>query len=808
VTLSLAVDLPVSGMRCAGCTSKIEDALATQAGVASSRASVVASEVRLELAPGPGVPAALAGAVASIEGLGFAVARERRRFSLAGATVLAAEVERRARAALGVLSVVFDPKGPALEVEAVATSAARTALDAALRDVGVLGGAASSADPDPLAGAHRREARLLALELAIAGIAAPFAMALSMRHMLGVWHALPTATANLAQLAVATPVMLVSGARITRSAWLLARRGTSDMNTLVALGTWTAFAFSALVALAPGVVPGADVHFESAVTILLLVLVGRALDERARTKAREAVGLLLALAPHRATVRRGEAWVEIDVAELTVTDRLLVRPGERIAADGTIRVGTSAVDRSLLSGESLPVEVGPGDAVAAGTINTAGALEVEIEKLGGDTLLGRIVEHVRAARMSRAPIQRAADAVAARFVPVVLVLALLTFVAWHVFGPSVSRAVTAAVAVLVIACPCALGLATPLAITVAFGAASRRGLLFRGGEALERAASVDTVVFDKTGTLTEGRPAVARVVPVATEDDGAVLALAAAVLAGSEHPLARAVTAQAAERKVVPPPATPTRAHAGRGAESEVRGRRALAGSARFLDEAGIAIPPALAELAEEDARAGRSIVYVAHGMAVVGFVALADPPRADAAEAVRTLARAGITVAMATGDNAAAATAVARELGIDTVHAGLLPADKLALVERLEASGRRVAMVGDGVNDAPALARATLGVAMGSGTDVALESAGVAIHGGQGPEAVASALALARRAMRVIRQNLWWAFGYNLAALPVAAGVLYPVWGLQLDPMVGAFAMVASSASVSLNSLRLARAE
>lgn len=607
-------------------------------------------------------------------------------------------------------------------------------------------------------------------------------------------------------LAVATPIQLWAGAPFYAGAWRAARRRTVDMNTLVALATTVAWASSAFVSLFPATALAAgfrtQIYYEPALMILGLVLIGRVLEQRARGRTWAALRALVGLQPESARVIRNGEEIDVSIAAVRVGDRVRVRPGERVAVDGVIEDGSSAVDESMVTGESIPVEKHPGAEVIAGTQNGSGSLVVRAARVGHDATVARIVALVVQAQASKAPIQRLADRVAAVFVPTILALALLTFGSWAFFGaePGLSLALRRAIAVLVVACPCALGLATPTAILVGVTASAARGILVRSGRAFEVAHRIDTVVFDKTGTLTAGAPVVSEVVG----DEREVLALAAAVEVASEHPLAEAVVGRARALGLRLSPAQGFRAWPGRGVGATVDGRHVLLGSARFLEEAGVRIGD-VGERAAALAADGTTVLYVAADGAVIGVVAVMDPPNLEAAGAIARLRAMGLEVQMASGDAAETAHGIARRVGIGAEHvaAGLLPEDKEELVRALQASGRVVAMVGDGINDAPALARADLGIALGTGTDAAIGAAEITLVR-SGLDGVAEAIRLSRRGMTVIRQNLFWAFAYNAVLVPLAMGAFHPLLEIDLSPVLSSFAMSLSSVSVVTNSLRL----
>ncbi|RYB07965.1 heavy metal translocating P-type ATPase [Lichenibacterium ramalinae] len=622
---------------------------------------------------------------------------------------------------------------------------------------------------------------------------------------------------NLAQMVLATPVVFWAGWPFIQRGWASLRSRNLNMFTLVMIGTGVAWAYSAVATLAPGLFPPAfhtmggavGTYFEAAAVITLLVLVGQVLELKARDSTSTAIRGLLDLAPkfaRRIAPDGSEADVPLDA--VAVGDRLRLRPGETVPVDGTVESGEAELDQSSVTGESLPVRKRAGDAVIGGTISRTGGLVIRADKVGRDTLLSRIVQLVAAAQRSRAPIQRLADRVSGWFVPGVLAAALAAFAAWMVFGPEprFASAVIAAVSVLIIACPCALGLATPMSIMVGVGRGARAGVLIRDAEALERLERVDTVVLDKTGTLTRGVPAVTAVAAAEGFGEDEVLALAAAVERASEHPLARAILAAAEARGLPVAEAEGFASPAGRGVHALVAGTDVLVGSARFLEDKGVAVG-ALAARADAFRADGATAVLVAAGGRLAGAIGVADAVRPESAAVVRALKAAGLRVVMLTGDNDATARAIAAPLGIDEVLADVLPDAKAAAVERLKREGRIVAMAGDGVNDAPALALADVGVAMGTGTDVAMQSAGVTLLGGD-LAGLLRARALSRATMGNIRQNLAFAFLYNGIGIPVAAGVLYPAFGLLLSPMLAAAAMALSSVSVIGNALRLRGAD
>jgi P-type Cu+ transporter len=754
-SLQQRLDLPVTGMTCAACARHVENALAKTPGVVSANVNVALHRATVVIDPAAVEPQALAQAVENA-GYGLVLPQPRR----------------------------------------VATE----------------GRAAAAEEDDPESRARAEESVEARRRFAVAVVFGLPVVAIAMAH-----GALEFPGKNVAQLLLTLPVMLYSGRGFFARAWAAAHHGTSDMNTLIALGTGAAFLYSTVATLAPRWVSawagGAGhahppVYFEAAAAIIALVLLGRMLETTARGKTSAAIRKLARLQARSARVLRDGAEVELPLAEVRVGDGVAVRPGERIPLDGEVVEGVSHVDESMLTGESVPVRKEPGDPVVGATLNRTGAFVFRVTRIGADTVLQQIIRMVQEAQGSRAPIQRLADRVSSVFVPIVLVVAASTFLAWLVAAPAEARltlALVNAVSVLIIACPCAMGLATPTAILVGTGRGAESGILFKGGEALEGARDIRVVILDKTGTLTLGAPAVTEVVASEGTTEDELLRLAAAAESVSEHPLAEAITGEAKRRGV--PVWRPERfeARPGRGIAAEVEGKAVRIGTARFLEEEGIVAPTALIEEAARLAGRARTPILVAADGKAVGLLGVSDPIRPGAREAVAELKRLGLEVVMLTGDSAATAQAVAREVGIDRVVAEVLPDRKVEEVTRLQGEGKRVAMVGDGINDAPALAHADLGIAIGTGTDVAIAASDVTLVRAD-LDGVPSAIRLARATIRVIRQNLFWAFAYNTLGIPLAAGLLYPWTGWLLSPVFASAAMALSSISVVTNSLRLRR--
>jgi len=631
-------------------------------------------------------------------------------------------------------------------------------------------------------------------------------------HVFDLAHVVPQAISNWIQLVLATPVVLWAGWPFFQRGWASVVSRNLNMFTLIAIGTGIAWIYSVVATAAPQLFPAAyrmmdgsvAVYFEAAAVITVLVLLGQVLELRAREQTGGAIRALLDLAPKTARRIEGHGEHEVPLSEIEAGDTLRVRPGEKVPVDGEVLEGKSTIDESMVTGESMPVTKGPGDKLIGGTLNTTGSLVLRADKVGSDTMLARIVQMVAEAQRSRAPIQRLADKVAGWFVPMVLAVAVLAFAAWTLWGPepAFTYGIVAAVAVLIIACPCALGLATPMSIMVGVGRGAQAGILIKNAESLERMERVDTLVVDKTGTLTEGKPRVIEIVAAEGVDEAELLRLAAAVERASEHPLARAIVAAAEDRKIEIPKVRGFDSPAGRGATGLVDGKVVALGSAAFMAERKIDTAP-LAAAADRLRQDGASVIFAAIGNQLGGAIAIADAVKATTPDALQALKAAGIRIVMLTGDNRVTAEAVARKLGIDAVEAEVLPEHKRDAVEKLQREGRVVAMAGDGVNDAPALAAAEIGIAMGTGTDVAIESAGMTLLGGD-LGGIVRARKLSRAVMANIRQNLFFAFAYNVIGVPVAAGVLYPAFGLLLSPIIAAAAMALSSVSVIGNALRL----
>jgi Cu+-exporting ATPase len=618
---------------------------------------------------------------------------------------------------------------------------------------------------------------------------------------------------NWLQLGLATPVVLWGGWPFFQRGWASIINRSLNMFTLIAIGVGTAYIYSVVATLFPHLFPQSfrghngevGVYFDAAAVITTLVLLGQVLELRARSKTSRAIKALLGLAPRTARLIRDDGTeVDVPLEQVKPGDRLRVRPGEKIPVDGIVLEGTTSVDESMITGEPIPVEKTKGSKVAGGTVNGTGSFIMQAERVGSDTLLAQIVRMVAEAQRSRAPIQKLADVVAGYFVPAVVLVAVLTFIIWALFGPepTMAYALVNAVAVLIIACPCALGLATPMSIMVGTGRGATAGVLIKNAEALEVLEKIDTLVVDKTGTLTEGKPRLISVIPVRGQDEVELLLLAASLERGSEHPLAEAIVKGAEERGVKLAETREFRSITGKGVVGSADGKNVALGNAKLLEELNIKAGELWGQ-SEELRKEGQTVMYVVVDGAIAGLLGVADPVKQSTPEAIELLHEDGIKIVMLTGDNRTTAEAVAKRLGIDQIQAEVLPEQKVEVVKRLQAEGRMVAMAGDGVNDAPALAQAHVGIAMGTGTDVAMESAGVTLVKGD-LRGIAKARRLSRGTMRNIRENLFFAFIYNVLGIPIAAGALYPFSGMLLSPVIASVAMTFSSVSVISNALRL----
>jgi Cu+-exporting ATPase len=804
----------ITGMTCTTCAATIKKGLSQTPGVEQADVSFASEKASVEYDP---TKVDLAKIKNTVSQLGYGVATKKSIFPVGGMTCAScvARVEEALSSVPGVISASVNLASEKATVEYLERTGLAD-MRRAVKDAGYELGPEAQALED-VATAAQREIRVIRNRFIIAAILTASIMALG-------WGASFVGKSYLL-LALATPVQFWAGLRFYRGAWGALKHRTSDMNTLVAVGTSVAYFYSMIAVIAPGLfatgVVEPHLYFHTSAAIITLILLGRFLEARARGRTSEAIKKLIGMQPKTALVIREGKETEIPVEEVQVGDLILVRPGERVPVDGIVRQGYSSVDESMITGESIPAEKKVSDEVIGATINKTGSLEIEASKVGKDTTLAHIVRMVEEAQGSKAPIQRLADVIASYFVPAVIGIAIVTFVVWYFVGPApaLTFAFLNFVAVLVIACPCALGLATPTAIMVGTGKGAEHGILIKNGEALERAHQINTVLLDKTGTLTSGEPVVTDIMSAHSFSQEEVLQLAASAEHNSEHPLGEAVVKAALEKKLGLSPSSDFNAIPGQGVEASVEGKKLFLGNLRLMKERGLSLN-GLEKKAAELLEGGKTVMFLGLDSQVAGIIALADTLKPGAREALQALHKMGIETAMLTGDNRRTAEAIAQEAGIDRVLAEVLPEHKAGEVKKLQEEGKVVAMVGDGINDAPALAQADVGIAIGTGTDVAMETGDITLISGD-LMGVVTAISLSKRTMRTIKQNLFWAFAYNTALIPIAAGVLYLAFGnigvpsgLRfvlgeygfLNPILAAAAMAASSITVVSNSLRLRR--
>jgi len=811
---SAKADIHITGMTCVTCAATIEKGLAEMSGIRRVNLSFASEKASIEYDPST---VDLADIKSAISRLGYGTATGKSIFPISGMTCAAcvARVEQALRGVAGVVSAnvnLASEKATVEYLEGTAFPDLRRAVEEAGYGLGT-----EAVTLEDITIAARREIRALRNRFILAAVLAASIMLLG--------RGPDFVLKPYALWALATPVQFWAGLRFYKGAWGAFRHRTADMNTLIAVGTSAAYLYSMVAVVFPGLFAGTTVelnlYFDTSAMIIALILLGRFLEARARGRTSEAIKKLIGLQPRTALVIRDGRETETPVDDVQVGDLILVRPGERVPVDGVVRQGYSSIDESMLTGESMPVEKKVGDEVIGASINKTGSFQFEATRVGKDSTLAQIIRMVDEAQGSKAPIQRLADVIASYFVPTVIGIALVTFVVWYFAGPppALTFAILNFVAVLIIACPCALGLATPTAVIVGTGKGAEHGLLIRSAEILERAHKIGTVLLDKTGTLTQGKPRVTDIISLPSSSREEVLRLAASAERDSEHPLGEAIVRDALEEKLEMSPASDFNAIPGEGIEALVEGKRLLLGNLRLMSEKGLSL-----EGVEEDAgrlRAeGKTVMLLGVEGQVTGIIALADTLKPNAREAVDALHAMGIEVAMLTGDNRRTAEAIAMEVGIDRVLAEVLPEHKAQEVRKLQEEGKVVAMVGDGINDAPALAQADVGIAIGTGTDVAMEAADITLISGD-LGGIVTSVSLSKRTMKTIKQNLFWAFAYNTTLIPVAAGVLYFVFrdtgvpsGLHfalgshgfLNPILAAGAMAASSITVVSNSLRLRR--
>jgi len=803
------IDLPVRGMSCAGCAANIQKNLGALEGVDKANVNFATSMATVIFDPDVVKPVEFASRIREI---GYDVGTVTAEIPIEG--IVCASCVRKIETALlelrGVVKASVNLATGRARVEYLPAETHISELKRTIESTGykVLEVPADVETEDLERTMRQKEYRRLKLRF-ISGIILAIVIFIgSMRHWFP-WA--PRFLNNFYVLwALTTPVQFLIGWPFLRGAWKSFRHRSADMNTLVAVGTLSAYLYSAAATFFPGFFRQAGVapavYFDTSAFIIALILFGRLLEARAKGQTSEAIRKLAGLQPRTARLVRGGEEIDIPIGEVQVGDLVVVRPGERVPVDGSVEDGRSTVDESMITGESMPVTKTPGSEVVGGTLNRSGSFRFRATKVGKDTVLARIIRLVQEAQGSKAPIQRLADVIAGYFVPIVISIAVATFVVWFDFGPApaLTFALLNFVAVLIIACPCALGLATPTAVMVGTGKGAENGILIKGGESLETVHRVDTVVFDKTGTLTKGEPEVTDLVALPSFTEEELLRLAAAAERRSEHPLGEAVLEKARGRGYAIGEPLEFQAIEGHGVEATVEKRKILLGNSKLLADRGVETG-GLEEKAEELSAEGKTVIFAAIDGKPAGLLAVADTLKDHSVEAVAGLRKLGLEVIMLTGDHRKTAEAIAAQLGIDRVIPEVLPENKVREIKNLQAAGRRVAMVGDGINDAPALAQADVGIAIGTGTDIAMEASDITLIRDD-LRAVASAIALSKRTLKVIKQNLFWAFFYNVVGIPVAAGVLYPFFGLLLNPILASAAMAFSSVSVVSNSLRLRR--
>jgi len=803
------IDLPIVGMSCAGCASTIQRGLTGINGVEKANVNFANSKATVFFQPQLAKPEDF---ISSVRKSGYEVGTASLELPIQG-IVCASCIQKIEKALLqtrGVVKAVVNLATAKAKVEYLPSETNFEEMKRAVESTGykVLEFEPSEGIEDPEKFVREKEYKKLKTKFIVGLVLGLLVFLGSSRHWFP-W--IPSFLGNFYVLwALATPVQLWIGWQFYKGAWGAFKHRNADMNTLIAVGTSAAYLYSVVATLFPSFFEAAgmkpDVFFDTSVLIIVLILFGRLLEARAKGQTSEAIKKLMGLQPKTARIIRDGKEMDIPVEEVLVGDTVVVRPGEKIPVDGVVKEGKSAVDESMITGESIPVKKEAGDEVIGATINKTGSFKFQATKVGKDTALAQIIKLVQDAQGSKAPIQRLADVISGYFVPIVISVAIATFVIWFNFGPfpSLTFALLTFVAVMIIACPCALGLATPTAVMVGTGKGAENGILIKGGESLETAHKLDTIVFDKTGTLTKGEPEITDLVSINTHSEEEILKNAASAEKVSEHPLGEAIIKGAIERKIELHDPKDFKAIEGHGVEARVDGRKVILGNIKLMKDRGIDIKD-LEKKVEEFASDGKTPIYVSIDGKSAGIIAVADPLKESSVEALERLKRLGLKIVMLTGDNKKTAEAIARKAGIDGVISEVLPEDKVHEIRRLQSEGRRVAMVGDGINDAPALAQADVGIAIGSGTDVAIEASDITLIKGD-LRGVASAIELSKRTIRVIKQNLFWAFLYNTAGIPVAAGVLYPFFGILLNPIFASAAMAFSSVSVVSNSLRLRR--
>jgi len=813
------IDLPVTGMSCASCAARIEKGLSAVEGVSKATVNFAAEKATVFFRPGQ---TNLSHLVGRVKNLGYGVKSEKTILPVQGMTCASCvnKVEKALNSVKGVVQASVNFATERASVEYLPGEVSIRELKKAVVEAGyqvleeVKAGDSAFREEDIVEKERLvREAELSRLKLKFivgAVLLVPILLLMYGASLLERWMGLSRGVNFFIQFLLATPVQFWAGWQFYVGFWKAAQHKTSDMNTLIAVGTSAAYFYSLIVTFFPHLfmVQGwmIDVYFDTSAAIIVLILLGRFLEARAKGKTSEAIKKLIGLSPKTARVIRNDHEADVPIEGVIPGDLVVVRPGEKIPVDGVVREGYSSVDESMVTGESLPVEKKTGDSVIGATINKTGTFKFEATKVGKDTVLSQIVRLVQEAQGSKPPIARLVDIIASYFVPVVILIAIITFVVWYLFGPhpALTYAFLNFVAVLIIACPCALGLATPTSIMVGTGKGAENGILIRGAEALETAHQLNTIVLDKTGTLTRGEPSVTDVIASEGFTKQDLLILAASAEKGSEHPLGEAIVKKAKEEKLTLFDPKRFQAIAGHGIEATIDSREVLFGNLRLMEERKVRLN-GLSGKAEELSGEGKTPMFLAVDGKTAGLIGVADTLKENSKEAVKTLRKMGIEVIMITGDNRRTAEAIARQIGIDRTLSEILPEGKANEVKKLQARGRKVGMVGDGINDAPALAQADVGIAIGTGTDVAMESSDITLIGGD-LRGVVTAIALSKATIRNIKQNLFWAFAYNTLLIPMAAGALFPFFGILLHPIFAAGAMAFSSVTVVSNALRLRR--
>jgi len=803
------INLPILGMRCAACASTIEKDLSGLEGVANANVNLATNQATVLYNPQFFNPGDF---VQSVKKSGYDVGIASVEIPIQGIQCASCvqTIEKSLLQQKGIVKTVVNLATAKAKVEYIPAEIGQSEIIKAIEDTGykVLEIPEEDDIEDAASAAREREYRNLKNKF-LAGLTLAVLIFLGSMPHLFPW--IPDFLQNHYVLWIlATPVQFWIGWQFYKGAWGAFKHRNADMNTLIAVGTSAAYLYSVVTTLFPSFFESggirAQVYFDTSAMIIILILLGRLFEARAKGRTSDSIKKLLGLQPKTARVFRNDQELDIPVKDVVVADVVLVRPGEKIPVDGTVLEGESTVDESMISGESLPVRKRKDDGVIGATINKTGSFRFRATKVGKDTVLAQIVQLVRDAQGSKAPIQRLADVIASYFVPIVISIAIITFVVWFDFGPkpSLTFALLTFVAVMIIACPCALGLATPTAVMVGTGRGAESGVLIKDGESLETAHKLDTVVFDKTGTLTEGRPEVVAIAAYNSFSEEEIVQNAASAERVSEHPLGESIVAKAEEMNIPLSKPKNFKAVEGRGIEASVDGKDVLIGNEEFMSDHGVSVT-GINEQAETYARQAQTPVCVSVDKILAGLLAIADPLKVESIQAVEKLKKMGLEIVMLTGDNQKTAEAVAKKAGINRVISEVLPKDKVEEIKSLQAQGKRVAMVGDGINDSPALAQADVGIALGSGTDVAMEASDITLIKGD-LNGVVAAIDLSKKTIKVIKQNLFWAFFYNTAGIPIAAGILYPFFGILLSPIIASVAMAFSSVSVVSNSLRLRR--